>query len=67
MAQVLSDLEQLGFDYVDLVLLHGPNKGYDEDGVCDERVCAFNRAQWRAYSELQVLRFFRLHARATAL
>jgi hypothetical protein len=51
---VLSDLDQLGFDYLDLLLLHGPNLPADNVGGCTAEVCAANRAQWSVYAELQV-------------
>lgn len=52
--QVLSDLQQLGFDYLDLVLLHGPNLAADNEGGCTPEACAANRAQWKAYAQLKV-------------
>ena len=51
-AEVLSDLEQLDFDYVDLVLLHGPNLAAENVGGCTPEACAANRAQWLAYEQL---------------
>lgn len=51
-AEVLSDLDQLGLDYADLVLLHGPNLAADHVGGCTPEACAANRAQWIAYEQL---------------
>lgn len=53
--EVLSDLRQLNLTYVDLLLLHGPNLAADHVGACDRVACAANRAQWRAYTELNRL------------
>ena len=53
MWKVLGDLQQLGMDFVDLVLLHGPNLAADNVGGCTAEACAFNRAQWQAFSELR--------------
>lgn len=46
-----ADLEELGLDYVDLVLLHAPNEGQGNTGSCSKTGCAANQAQWKAYSE----------------
>ena len=53
-AQLLSDLDQLGMDYVDLILLHGPNLKANHLGACDATACAANVAQWKAFVEMQV-------------
>jgi 2,5-diketo-D-gluconate reductase A len=45
-------LEELDFEFVDLLLLHGPNGPYENPGKCEAQYCAANRAQWRAYGEL---------------
>mgnify|MGYP000318112539 CR=1 FL=1 len=52
--QLQSDLDQLGMDYVDLILLHGPNLKADHLGACDATACAANVAQWKAFVEMQV-------------
>jgi diketogulonate reductase-like aldo/keto reductase len=44
-------LAQLGVDYADLFLLHGPSESFGYEGACDNTVCAINRAQWRAYQD----------------
>lgn len=45
-------LQQLRLDYVDLLMLHGPNEEFGHVGQCSPRACALNRAQWRAYESL---------------
>jgi 2,5-diketo-D-gluconate reductase A len=45
----LGDLEDLGLEYVDLILLHGPsNRG----GKCTKSACAKDLGQWKAYEAL---------------
>ena len=53
-SEVLGGLEKLGVDFVDLVLLHGPNLAATHVGACSEDVCQFNRAQWKAFADLRV-------------
>lgn len=41
------DLKNLGLDYVDLILLHGPS--HSGSGKCDASACEKDRGQWAAY------------------
>ena len=50
---MLGGLNALGVDYADMVLLHGPNLAANSTGECTQRVCDFNRAQWRALVDLR--------------
>ena len=46
----LGDLEALGMDYVDLILLHGAS--HHGAGKCEAAACAKDLGQWKAYQEL---------------
>jgi diketogulonate reductase-like aldo/keto reductase len=45
----LGDLTDLGLDYVDLILLHGPSA---HGAKCDKLACAKDIGQWKAYEAL---------------
>jgi diketogulonate reductase-like aldo/keto reductase len=49
--EFLSQLDLLGVDYVDLIMLHGPSRPYGFQGPCGHP--ELNLAQWRAYTDLQ--------------
>eukprot|EP00937_MAST-01D_sp_MAST-1D-sp2_P007434 g7434.t1 len=44
------DLEQLGVDYVDLILLHGAS--HRGAGKCDAKACAADAEQWQVYEDM---------------
>lgn len=43
-------LSNLGVEYVDLLLLHGPSEPFGYLGACSPDINAINRAQWEAYT-----------------
>lgn len=47
---ILSNLEQLQEDYIDLLLLHGPN--HFGAGSCTKETCALDAAQWAVYEAM---------------
>lgn len=46
----LGDLNDLGLDYVDLILLHGPS--HTGPGSCNAFSCEKDKGQWAAYEKL---------------
>jgi len=42
-------LQELGLEYADLMLLHGPNEPFGFIGTCDAKANELNLAQWKAY------------------
>jgi 2,5-diketo-D-gluconate reductase A len=51
-AEFQENLDNLGVDYVDLMLLHGPSEPFGNEGGCSKLACDLNTAQWRAYSDM---------------
>lgn len=46
------DLDDLGLDYVDLILLHGPSNLQNAKGACGRLSCQRDLGQWKAYEKL---------------
>eukprot|EP00035_Acanthoeca_spectabilis_P021007 m.435810 g.435810 ORF g.435810 m.435810 type:complete len:302 (-) comp17896_c0_seq1:81-986(-) len=47
---IQTDFTDLGVDYIDLILLHGPS--HRGQGPCDPAACEADAGQWTAYEEL---------------
>jgi diketogulonate reductase-like aldo/keto reductase len=46
------NLKNLGVEYVDLMLLHGPSEPFGNLDGCSALACELNSAQWRAYTDM---------------
>ena len=49
-SDIATDMQQLGVDYVDLILLHGPS--HLGQGTCSASSCEKDLGQWAAYEEM---------------
>ena len=49
--EIETTIRELGVEYVDLLLLHGPNEPFGTIGACDATTNEMNLAQWKAYEK----------------